>query len=131
MRRPSIHLVARLLPDTGDERGRSVVLGVTNDDEAPIIQMVHLVEPTLPDLLPFLQDLLNRLLDELPARWQAKVARDASASSVQPTPNRPKEAKKPKTKENAESSGTSPRPPLLPAERFETDGATQQTLFDL
>ena len=128
----AIQLVAKLLPDSGDERGRAIVVGVKNDDDVPIIEMLHVPDPTLDDLLPYLRELLQRLLDDLPRRWHVAQERKQTAQP-QSLPRKSKEAKNRKGQATTATvvHPATPRQPLPPAEPFETTGATQQTLFDL
>ncbi len=60
----------QLLPDDGDLAGRSVVVGVRNHRDAPILRVVRLND--LGPLPPVIGQLLDQLRADLPARFKAK-----------------------------------------------------------
>ncbi|CAG0941140.1 hypothetical protein ANRL1_00402 [Anaerolineae bacterium] len=68
----TIQIAIQLLPNDGDPNGRQVVVGVRSHLDAPILRLVRWHE--IGALPPLVDELLNALKAELPAREQA--ARD-------------------------------------------------------
>jgi hypothetical protein len=69
-----------LMPDDGNPDGRPVMLGVRNHQDEPIVRMVR-----LNDLLPLpdpIQQLLDQLKDELPARSEKTAAKKKKAEAA-------------------------------------------------
>ncbi len=69
----TVQIAIQLLPDDGDANGRMVVVGVRSHLDTPILRLVRLSE--LGPLPPLVNELLDALKTELPARGQA--AREA------------------------------------------------------
>lgn len=65
----TVQIAIQLLPDDGDANGRMVVVGVRSHLDTPILRLVRLND--LGTLPPLVNELLDALKAELPAREQA------------------------------------------------------------
>jgi cell division septation protein DedD len=84
------------MPDDGDPNGRLVMLGVRNHQDEPILSTCR-----LNDLMPLpdpIQQLLEQLKDQLPARSEKAVAKKAKAAEAnKKASGTPKTTSTPKT----------------------------------
>jgi cell division septation protein DedD len=84
------------MPDDGDPNGRLVMLGVRNHQDEPILSTCR-----LNDLMPLpdpIQQLLEQLKEQLPARSEKAVAKKAKAAEAnKKASGTPKTTSTPKT----------------------------------
>jgi hypothetical protein len=80
----TVQIAIQLLPDDGGANGRMVVVGVRSHLDTPILRLVRLNE--LGSLPPLVNELLDALKAELPAREQA--AREAFEKKKEEKANR-------------------------------------------
>ena len=104
-----------LLPDDGDPRGREVVIGVRNHQDAPIIRAFRFSDVPLASPVT---DLLEELRAELATRELAKQKRDAEAAA------------KPSPKPAPVKAETKPKPePAKPVKVGNQPSTAQMSLF--
>jgi hypothetical protein len=111
-----ITVAMALMPDDGSPDGRMVMLGVRNHQDAPILATCR-----LSDLMPLpdpVQQLLEQLKDQLPARSEKAAERKAKAE----------EAKK---KSASKSKPAAKTPPPAKAKKAEKPTPTSVNLFDM
>jgi hypothetical protein len=104
-----------LMPDDGDPNGRLVMLGVRNHQDEPILSTCR-----LNDLMPLpdpIQQLLEQLKEQLPARSEKAVA---------------KKAKSKQDEEKRKSAGNKTKTPTKAApQKAEKPKPTNMNLFDM
>ena len=111
-----ITVAMALKPDDGSPDGRMVMLGVRNHQDAPILDTCR-----LSDLMPLpdpVQQLLEQLKDQLPARSEKAAERKAKAE----------EAKK---KLASKSKPAAKTPPPVKSKKAEKPTPTSMNLFDM
>ncbi len=137
--RCTIQIGLQLLPNDGDPAGRSVVVGVRNHTDAPIVALTRLA--TLEPLPRLVLELLDRLRADLPMRQRtsedaaarkkaeeeaARARREATrskskVSNTKPTP------KKVNALDQAPESGPVPSSaPVVTAPTFDAPKASEQ-----
>ena len=111
-----ITVAMALMPDDGSPDGRMVMLGVRNHQDEPLLATCR-----LSDLMPLpdpVQQLLEQLKDQLPARSEKAAERKAKAE----------EAKK---KSASKSKPAAKTPPPAKAKKAEKPTPTSMNLFDM
>jgi hypothetical protein len=111
-----ITVAMALMPDDGSQDGRKVMLGVRNHQDEPILTTCR-----LSDLMPLpdpVQQLIEQLKDQLPARSEKAAERKAKAE----------EAKK---KAASKSKTTAKATPPAKAKKAEKPKPTSLNLFDM
>ena len=111
-----ITVAMALMPDDGSPDGRMVMLGVRNHQDEPLLATCR-----LSDLMPLpdpVQQLLEQLKDQLPARSEKAAERKAKAE----------EAKK---KLASKSKPAAKTPPPAKAKKAEKPTPTSMNLFDM
>jgi hypothetical protein len=111
-----ITVAMAMMPDDGSPDGRMVMLGVRNHQDAPILATCR-----LSDLMPLpdpVQQLLEQLKDQLPARSEKAAERKAKAEEAK---------KKPASK----SKPAAKTPPPAKAKKAEKPTPTSMNLFDM
>jgi hypothetical protein len=111
-----ITVAMALMPDDGSPDGRMVMLGVRNHQDEPLLATCR-----LSDLMPLpdpVQQLLEQLKDQLPARSEKAAERKAKAE----------EAKK---KLASKSKPAAKTPPPAKAKKAEKPKPTSMNLFDM
>ena len=111
-----ITIAMALMPDDGSPDGRMVMLGVRNHQDEPLLATCR-----LSDLMPLpdpVQQLLEQLKDQLPARSEKAAERKAKAE----------EAKK---KSASKSKPAAKTPPPAKAKKAEKPTPTSMNLFDM
>jgi hypothetical protein len=111
-----ITVAMALMPDDGSPDGRMVMLGIRNHQDAPILATCR-----LSDLMPLpdpVQQLLEQLKDQLPARSEKAAERKAKAE----------EAKK---KLASKSKPAARTPPPAKVKKAEKPKPTSMNLFDM
>ena len=111
-----ITIAMALMPDDGSPDGRMVMLGVRNHQDEPLLATCR-----LSDLMPLpdpVQQLLEQLKDQLPARSEKAAERKAKAE----------EAKK---KLASKSKPAARTPPPAKAKKAEKPTPTSMNLFDM
>ena len=111
-----ITVAMALMPDDGSPDGRMVMLGVRNHQDDPLLATCR-----LSDLMPLpdpVQQLLEQLKDQLPARSEKAAGRKAKAE----------EAKK---KSASKSKPAAKTPPPAKAKKAEKPTPSSMNLFDM
>ena len=111
-----ITVAMALMPDDGSPDGRMVMLGVRNHQDEPLLATCR-----LSDLMPLpdpVQQLLEQLKDQLPARSEKAAERKAKAE----------EAKK---KSASKSKPAAKTPPPAKAKKAEKPTPTSMNFFDM
>ena len=113
-----ITVAMALLPDDGSPDGRKVMLGVRNHQDEPILATCR-----LSDLMPLpdpVQQLLEQLKEQLPARSEKAVAKKTKA----------KEDEEKRKAYNSKGKATQKTPPAKP-KKAEKPKPTAMNLFDM
>ena len=111
-----ITVAMALMPDDGSPDGRMVMLGVRNHQDEPLLATCR-----LSDLMPLpdpVQQLLEQLKDQLPARSEKAAERKAKAEET-------------KKKSASTSKPAARTPPPAKAKKAEKPTPTSMNLFDM